>query len=59
MVVEMTSEFPQHWSNTAPAQPPTMYGDSELAARPITDLNGKIAVITGGATVRLMNITLS
>ena len=46
----MSSEFPQHWSHTAPAQSPTMNGDSEVAARPITDLKGKIAVITGGAT---------
>jgi hypothetical protein len=58
MMVEMTSEFPQHWSNTAPAQAPTMNGDSEVAARPITDLSGKIAVITGGATVRSVAMTL-
>lgn len=46
----MASEFPQHWSNTAPAQSPTMHGNCEVAADPISDFNGKIAVITGGAT---------
>lgn len=46
----MASDFPQHWSNTAPSQAPTTTGDSEVNAKPITDFDGKVAVITGGAT---------
>lgn len=43
----MASDFPQHWSSKEPGQAPS---DNVPEAKPITDLNGKIAIVTGGAT---------